>query len=116
MATYLLAWRSNDPRVTTSLFANGILQLGAAGTKKKAEDDQLENEMGAVPQNVTLIASYHVIGEARGYVILKAKPEEIHQLILALPPGAMDVAVNDVIEDAEARAAMQTRSSGYKLK
>jgi hypothetical protein len=120
MALFMIVWKSLDPKVTTSLFASGVLsfiQESQQSTEAKPEVDagQLLNEI-VLPENVKLVASVHVVGQPQGFVLLQAKPEEIHQLVLAVPPDLLEFTILPVIADPEAKAAMKTRNSAYKLK
>lgn len=120
MALYMIEWKSLDPRVTTSLFSAGVLSFaGGAGAPPRAGEDPAAIKKQypiVIPQDIKLQSSVHVVGQPQGFILVQSPPEQIHQMVLAIPPGLVELTIHNVIEDPAARAAMSTRSSEYKLR
>jgi hypothetical protein len=112
MPLYLIEWKSLDPKVSTSLFASGVLDF----VKPPANADPELEEIALPTAGVTVRSSVHVIGEPRGFVLLDCSPADIHQIALAIPPGVLELQVMGVIDDPAAKKVMGSRSSEYKLK
>jgi hypothetical protein len=89
--TYLISWKTKNHAASSAKFLKQGLSL--------------PNRING-PAEIKLLASWHVVGEGRGFVVIEsADPKAVHKLSASWA-DMLDCSVSQVISDTDAKLAL----------
>jgi hypothetical protein len=91
MNTYLISWKTKNHAASAAKFVK--------------QGHALPNRING-PADIKILASWHVVGEGRGVVIIEsADPKAVHKLSASWA-DMLDCSVSQVISDTDAKTAL----------